>query len=149
MKKLSILFAALFVLASGEAFGFDLSNESSAQVYFSIPFGGPTQADATPRFGFSAGVGRDFVGYTGHDDDFGTTSATSSLSIDPFTVAHESVDFRLGIDGATSLYVNGAVVDDQFKSLNLSQEELEEGWLIPLGVIAVGIVTFAAIKAAN
>jgi hypothetical protein len=79
MKQLSILFAALFILVSGEAFGFDPSNTSSVQVYFSIPFGGATQAEATPRHGLSAGVGRDFVGYTGHDDDFAAYGATSAL----------------------------------------------------------------------
>ena len=34
IKKLSILFAALFVVLSGEAFGFDRSTATSAQIYF-------------------------------------------------------------------------------------------------------------------
>ncbi|MFP6740837.1 MAG: hypothetical protein VCD33_04280 [Alphaproteobacteria bacterium] len=146
MKKLSILFAALFVVLSGEAFGFDRSTETSAQIYFSIPFGGQTVADATPRLGLSAGTGRDFVGYTGHNDNFGTYSSTSALSGDPFTVARESLDFRLGIDGTTSLYLNGSNVDEQIKGLRLTQDELEEGWLIPLGVVAVTIMIFAVAK---
>ena len=82
-------------------------------------------ADATPRLGLSAGTGRDFVGYTGHNDNFGTYSSTSALSGDPFTVARESFDFRLGIDGTTSLYLNGSNVDEQIKGLRLTQDELE------------------------
>jgi hypothetical protein len=154
MKKLSVLFAALFVLASGQAFGFDRLNETSAQVYFSIPFGGPTEAEAMPRLGLSAGVGRDFVGYTGHDDDFatyGTTSAGTTLAFggEPFTVSRKTFDFRLGIDGATSLYLNGSNVKEQLESLKLTDEELVEGWIVPLSVIAVGIMGFAVVKGVN
>ena len=103
-------------------------------------------ADATPRLGLSAGTGRDFVGYTGHNDNCGTYSSTSALSGDPFTVARESFDFRLGIDGTTSLYLNGSNVDEQIKGLRMTQDELEEGWLIPLGVVAVTIMIFAVAK---
>ena len=100
MKKQSILFAALFVLVSGQAFGFDLSNTSSAQVYFSIPFGGTTQAEAMPRLGFSASVGRDFVGYTGHDDDFGIYSAMlASASLSALRDSTDALRSARGFDG--------------------------------------------------
>jgi hypothetical protein len=61
-------------------------------------------------------------------------------------VARKSFDFRLGIDGTTSLYLNGSNVDEQIKGLRLTQDELEEGWLIPLGVVAVTIMIFAVAK---
>ena len=48
MMKLSLLLVVLFAMTAGEAFAFDRSNESSAQIYFAIPFGGATKAEAMP-----------------------------------------------------------------------------------------------------
>lgn len=64
----------------------------------------------------------------------------------PLTVACESYDFLLGIDGTTSIYLNDSSMDEQIKGLRLTQDELEEGWLIPLDVVGVAIMGFALAK---
>ncbi len=148
MKKLSVLLVVLFAMTAGEAFAFDWSSESSVQIYFAIPFGGPTRAEAMPRLGFNVGYGRDFVGYTGHDDDSATFGRRSALGAEPITLPRGSFDFRLGIDGATDLYVNGRNVGERLNALNL-EENIWEGWVIPLAVVGAGIGIFAIAKGVN
>ena len=59
MKKFSVILAVLFTLATtGQAFAFSGSAETNAQVYFAIPFGAQSKAEATPRFGFSVDYGQ-------------------------------------------------------------------------------------------
>ena len=145
MKTLSGLLVVLFAMTAGEAFAFDRLSESSAQIYFAVPFGGPTKAAAMPRLGFNVGYGRDFVGYTGHDDDAAAFGRHSAFGAEPITLPRGSFDFRLGIDGTTDLYVNGRNIGERLNALNLEDDVLE-AWVIPLAVIGVGIGIFALIK---
>lgn len=145
MKKLSMLLVVLFAMTAGEAFAFDRSIESSARIYFAIPFGGPTKAEAMPRLGFTVGYGRNFVGYTGHDDDGATVGRGSAFGPEPFTLPRGSFDFRLGIDGTTDFYMNGHNVGERLNALNF-EEDIWESWVIPLAVAGGGIAIFAIIK---
>ena len=148
MMKLSVLLVVLFAMTAGEAFAFDRSNESSAQIYFAIPFGGPTKAEAMPRLGFIVGHGRDFVGYTGHDDDGAAFGRRSAFGAEPITLPRGSFDFRLAIDGTTGFYMNGRNIGQRLNALNL-EESVWEGWVIPLAVVGVGIGIFAVAKGVN
>ncbi len=148
MKTLSMFLAVLFAMTAGEAFAFDRSSESSAQIYFAIPFGGPTKAEAMPRLGFNVGYGRDFVGYTGHDDTAAAFGRRSAFGAEPITIPRGSFDFRLGIDGTTELYVNGRNIGERLNALNL-EGDVWEGWVIPLAVVGAGIGIFAIAKGVN
>ena len=148
MKKLSVLLVVLFAMTAGEAFAFDRSLESSAQIYFAIPFGGPTKAEAMPRLGFNVGYGRDFVGYTGHDDDGAMLGRGSAFGAEPITLPRGSFDFRLGIDGTTDFFMNGRNVGERLNALNL-EENVWESWVVPLAIVGLGIGIFAVAKGAN
>ncbi len=134
MKKLSGILAVLFTLATtGQAFAFDSAHQTNAQIYFAIPFGGASKAEATPRFGFS-------VDYSTRVGDSADTYALQRIN---------SLDFRLNIAGDASVYSNGVNLSDRLNALYASGDDLEEGWLIPLSVIGVGILGFALAKSIN
>lgn len=136
MKMLTVIMAALFTLVSaGQAFAFDRSHETNAQVYFAIPFGGASKADATPRFGFSV--------------DYGTQVSDSLTGTSQFQPIN-SLDFRLDIAGDTSIYGNGVNLGERLNAVYASDsDDLTESYLIPLGVLGLGIVLFAAAKNVN
>lgn len=134
MKMLTVILAALFTLAStGQVFAFDSAHESNAQVYFAIPFGGASKAEAMPRFGFSLDYGKPV-----------------SDNLDSHALQRISkFDFRLNIAGDASLYSNGVNLGERLNALYASDDDLMDSWLVPLGVIGVGIVGFAVAKGAN
>ncbi len=134
MKMLTVILVAWFTLASGgQAFAFDSVPETNAQAYFAIPFGGTSKADATPRFGFSIDYGKQV--------NDGITGASQFRPIN-------NLDFRLDIAGDTSVYGNGVNLGERLNALYAS-DDLTESYLIPRGVIGVGIVIFAAAKSVN
>ena len=134
MKMLTVILAALFTLAStGQAFAFDSAHESNAQVYFAIPFGGASKAEAMPRFGFSLDYGKPV-------SDNLDSHALQGIS---------KFDFRLNLAGDASVYSNGINLGERLNALYASDDDLMEAWLVPLGVIGVGIVGFAVAKGAN
>ena len=134
MKKLSGILAVLFTLATtGQAFAFDHALQTNAMVYFAIPFGATSKEEATPRFGFS-------VDYSTRVGDSADTYALQRIN---------SLDFRLNIAGDASVYSNGVNLSDRLNALYASGDDLEEGWLIPLSVIGVGILGFALAKSIN
>ncbi len=135
MKKLTVILAVLFTLANtGLGFAFDGAPKTNAQVYFAIPFGATSKADATPRFGFSV--------------DYGNQSGDNAEAYGLHRF--NSLDFRLSIAGDASVYSNGVNLGDRLNALYAADnDDLVEGWLIPLSVIGVGIVGFVAAKAVN
>lgn len=135
MKKFSTILAVLFTLATtGQAFAFDGSPETNAQVYFAIPFGAPSKAEATPRFGFSVDYGRQW------NDNAG------AYQLKPV----HNLDFRLDIAGDASVYSNGVNLSDRMNALYAAgDDDMMAGWLIPLGVIGVGLAVFVAAKGVN
>ena len=135
MKMLTVILAALFTLASaGQAFAFDRAHETNAQVYFAIPFGGTSKADATPRFGFSV--------------DYGTQVTDSITGASQFRPIN-SVDFHLDIAGDTSIYGNGVNLGERLNALYASDDDFNESYMIPLGIIGAGFALFLAAKSVN
>ncbi len=136
MKMLTVTLAAVFALTSvGQVFAFDSAHETNAQVYFAIPFGGTSKADATPRFGFSVDYGKQV-----------NDSITGATQFRPIN----KLDFRLDIAGDTSVYGNGVNLGERLNAMHASDsDDLEESYLIPLGVIGLGFVLFLAAKSAN
>ena len=135
MKKFSVILAVLFTLATtGQAFAFSGAAETNAQVYFAIPFGAQSKAEATPRFGFSVDYGQRL------DDNPGLYG--------PQRI--NRLDFRLNIAGDASVYSNGVNLGERLNALYASDNDnMLEAWLIPLSVIGAGIALFAGIKAAD
>ena len=150
MNRLSVFLVVLFAMTAGDAFAFDRSTESTAQFYFAIPFWAPTKAEATPRLGFRVGQGREAVGYTQYGTDGDTFAGGAAFGNIPFTLPRDTFDFRLGIDGAASLYVNGVDLEARRDALYANDgANIGEAWLAPLAIIGAGVVIFVGAKAVN
>ena len=134
MKKFSGILAVLFTLATtGQAFAFDHALQTNAMVYFAIPFGATSKEEATPRFGFNI--------------DYGVRVGESA---DAYALQRiNSLDFRLNIAGDASVYSNGVNLSDRLNALYASDDDLVEGWIVPLSLIGVGVLGFAVAKSVN
>ncbi len=139
MKKLFVVALAAFALVSGNALAFDPFGNSRAEIYFTIPFGGSTKADATPRFGFRVDRtdGRMFV-------DNGTP------------LPPNFIDITYSLDGVTTFNLNGVNLQQSGQTLYATDEDDEDEngtgtvtseYLIPIGVVALGVGFFAAVIA--
>ena len=135
MKKFSVILAVLFTLATtGQAFAFSGAAETNAQVYFAIPFGAQSKAEATPRFGFSVDYGQRL------DDNPGLYG--------PQRI--NRLDFRLNIAGDASVYSNGVNLGERINALYASDnDDFIEAWVMPLTVIGAGVVVFTLFKSIN
>ena len=137
MNKLLVVALAALALASGNAFAFDPFGNSRAEVYFTIPFGGPTKSDATPRFGFRVDRtdGRMFV-------DNGTP------------LPPNFIDLTYNLDGVTTFSLNGVDLRRTGQTLYATDEEDEDEehgtgtltseYLIPIGIVGIGVGLFVA-----
>ena len=135
MKKFSVILAVLFTLATtGQAFAFSGSAETNAQVYFAIPVGAQSKAEATPRFGFSVDYGQRL------DDNPGLYG--------PQRI--NRLDFRLNIAGDASVYSNGVNLTERLNALYAADGGgFVDAYLAPLAVISTGIVIFVIAKEFN
>ncbi len=140
MKKLFVVALTAFVLVSGHAFAFDPFGNSRAEFYFTIPFGGSFKTDATPRFGFRVDRtdGRMFV-------DNGTP------------LPPNFIDLSYNLDGVTTFNLNGVNLQQSGRALYATDEVDEENgtgtltseFLVPIGVVGIGIGLFVAGHALN
>ena len=135
MKKFSVILAVLFTLATtGQAFAFSGSAETNAQVYFAIPFGAQSKAEATPRFGFSVDYGQRL------DDNPGLYG--------PQRI--NRLDFRLNIAGDASVYSNGVNLGERLNALYASDnDDFIDAWVMPLAVIGGAVAVFTLFKGIN
>jgi hypothetical protein len=135
MKKFSVILAVLFTLATtGQAFAFSGSAETNAQVYFAIPFGAQSKAEATPRFGFSVDYGQRL-------DDNGGLYGLQRI---------HRLDFRLNIAGDASFYSNGVNIGERINALYASDnDDFIDAWVMPLAVIGGGVAVFTLFKSIN
>lgn len=135
MKKLFVVALAALALASGNAFAFDPFGDSRAEVYFTIPFGGSTKTEAVPRFGFRVDRtdGRMFV-------DNGTPLPANFF------------DLSYNLDGVTTFNLNGVNLRQSGRALYATDEDDEENgtgtltseYLLPIGIVAIGVGLFVA-----
>ena len=142
MRRLAFVLAASFVMAAGQSFAFDGTEErygSRAEVYFTIPLGAPAKAQDSPRFGFRFDFG---IGDMGRE----------SLNKEP--TAPESprfFDLRLGLNGASSLYLNGVDVEQRRRALYAEHggegDDLISEYAIPIGIIVLGMGVYAGADA--
>ncbi len=93
-------------MTASQALAFDHLTEPVGLVYFSIPFGAPTKQEATPWLGF-----RFDYGFRPAFDDSNARA--------PYSLA----DWRLNLDGQTSLRFNGVVVGQLPRSLYAAGDE--------------------------
>ena len=135
MKKFSVILAVLFTLATtGQAIAFSGSAETNAQVYFAIPFGAQSKAEATPRFGFSVDYGQRL-------DDNGGLYGLQRI---------HRLDFRLNIAGDASFYSNGVNIGERINALYASDNgDFIDAWVMPLAVIGGGVAVFTLFKSIN
>ena len=140
MRKLAFVLAAAFVMAAGQSFAFDGTEERygpRAEVYFTIPLGAPAKARAAPRFGFRFDYGIGEIGREALNDE---PTAPGSPSF---------FDLRLGLNGAPSLYLNGVDVAKRQRALYAEDdgegEDLLFQYVIPIGIIGLGIGIFAGV----
>ena len=135
MKKLFVVALAALALASGNAFAFDPFGDSRAEVYFTIPFGGSSKTEAVPRFGFRVDRtdGRMFV-------DNGTPLPANFI------------DLSYNLDGVTTFNLNGVNLRQSGRALYATDEDDEENgtgtltseYLLPIGIVAIGVGLFVA-----
>ena len=135
MKKLFVVALAALALASGNAFAFDPFGDSRAEVYFTIPFGGSSKTEAVPRFGFRVDRtdGRMFV-------DNGTPLPANFI------------DLSYNLDGVTTFNLNGVNLQQSSRALYATDEDDEENgtgtltseYLLPIGIVAIGVGLFVA-----
>ncbi len=132
MQRLAAL-VAVFAIISSHAWAFHPSPEVVGQIYFSIPFGGATKQEATPRLGFR-------VAY-GEEPSFADRNARVPYSL---------LDWRSNLDGRTTLLLNGVDVVQLSRSLNAGEGEgqTDEGvptavW-IGLGIVVIGGLVYIA-----
>ncbi len=135
MKKLFVVALAALALASGNAFAFDPFGDSRAEVYFTIPFGGSSKTEAVPRFGFRVDRtdGRMFV-------DNGTPLPANFI------------DLSYNLDGLTTFNLNGVNLRQSGRALYATDEDDEENgtgtltseYLLPIGIVAIGVGLFVA-----
>ncbi len=135
MKKLFVVALAALALASGNAFAFDPFGDSRAEVYFTIPFGGSSKTEAVPRFGFRVDRtdGRMFV-------DNGTPLPANFI------------DLSYNLDGVTTFNLNGVNLQPSSQALYATDEDDEENgtgtltseYLLPIGIVAIGVGLFVA-----
>ena len=135
MKKLFVVALAALALASGNAFAFDPFGDSRAEVYFTIPFGGSSKTEAVPRFGFRVDRtdGRMFV-------DNGTPLPANFI------------DLSYNFDGVTTFNLNGVNLGQSGRALYATDEDDEENgtgtltseYLLPIGIVAIGVGLFVA-----
>ena len=139
MKNFTVILAMLFtvsvtVSATAPAFAFDSSLETHAQVYFAIPFGGTSKADAMPRFGFSV--------------DYGNRLSEGAGAYRTRQI--KNLDFQLNIAGDASVYSNGVNLTERLNALYAADGGgFVDSYLIPLAVIGTGIVIFVIAKEIN
>ncbi len=134
MKKLFVVALALALL-SGNAFAFDPFGNSRAEVYFTIPFGGSSKTDATPRFGFRV------------DRTDGRMFVENGTPLPP-----NFIDLSYNLDGVTTFNLNGINLQQSGQALYATDEDDDENgtgtltseYLIPIGVVAVGVGLFVA-----
>ena len=125
-------------LVSGNAFAFDPFGTSRAEIYFTIPFGGTTKADAMPRFGFRV------------DRTDGRMFAENGAALPP-----NFIDFTYNLDGVTTFNLNGVNLQQSGQALYATDDEendtgtLTSEYLIPAGIVAVGVGLFVAGNALN
>jgi hypothetical protein len=134
MKKLFVVALAL-AFVSGNAFAFDPFGNSRAEIYFTIPFGGSSKTDATPRFGFRI------------DRTDGRMFVENGTPLPP-----NFIDLTYNLDGVTSFNLNGVDLQQADRALYATDEDDEENgtgtltseYLIPIGIVAVGVGLFVA-----
>ena len=142
MNKLLVVALTALALASGNAFAFDPFGNSRAEVYFTIPFGGPTKSDATPRFGFRV------------DRTDGRMFLDNATPLPP-----NFIDLTYDLAGVTTFNLNGVNLQRTGRALyatDVDDEEEENGtgtltseYLLPIGIVAVGVGLFVAGNALN
>ena len=133
MKKLFVVVLTALALVSGNAFAFDAFGNSRAEVYFTIPFGGSTKTEATPRFGFRVERtdGRMFV--------------ENGTPLPP-----NFIDLTYNLDGVTTFNLNGVSLQQSGQALYADDDEendtgtLTSEYLIPIGIVAIGVGLFVA-----
>lgn len=135
MKKLFVVALTALGLASGSALAFDPFGNSRAEIYLTIPFGGSSKTDATPRFGFRIDRtdGRMFV-------DNGTPLPANFI------------DLSYNLDGVTTFNLNGVNLQQSGQALYATDEDDEENgtgtltseYLIPIGIVVIGVGLFVA-----
>ncbi len=142
MSKLFVVSLKALGLASGNAFAFDPFGNSRAEVYFTIPFGGSTKTDATPRFGFRV------------DRTDGRMFVENGTPLPP-----NFIDLSYNLDGVTTFNLNGVNLQRTGRALyatDVDDEEEENGtgtltseYLIPIGIVGIGVGLFVAGNALN
>lgn len=137
MRKLAALVAVLgLIINTGHAWAFEPSKEFVGQMYLSIPFGGPTKQDLTPRLGFRV----DYRGDEPASDNFAEREAWAPNNL---------LNWQPKLDGQHALLVNGVDVVQLSQKLNAAEGEgLTDGEiaLIVLGVVAVGGLIYLAVR---
>ena len=98
-------------MTASQALAFDHLTEPVGLVYFSIPFGAPTKQEATPWLGFRF----DYGFRPGFDD---------SNARAPYSLA----DWRLNLDGQTSLRFNGVDVGQLPRLLYAAEDKGPFAW---------------------
>ncbi len=134
MRKLAFVLAASLVMAAGQSFAFDGTEERygpRAQVYFTIPLGAPAKAKDSPRFGFRFDFGPKDMG---REPLYNEPTAPESPRF---------FDLRLGLNGAPSLYLNGVDVEQRRRALYAEHggegNDVLSEYVIPIGVIGIGV----------
>ena len=133
MKKLFVVALTALALVSGNAFAFDTFGNSRAEVYFTIPFGGSPKTDATPRFGFRV------------DRTDGRMFVENGTPLPP-----NFIDLTYNLDGVTTFNLNGVSLQQSGQALYADDDEendtgtLTSEYLIPIGIVAIGVGLFVA-----
>lgn len=139
MKKLFVVALAVFALVSGNALAFDPFGNSRAEIYFTIPFGGSTKADAMPRFGFRV------------DRTDGRMFVDNGVPLPP-----NFIDLTYSLDGVTTFNLNGVNLQQAGQALYATDEVDEEDtdtgtvtseYLVPIGIVGLGVGLFAVVIA--
>ena len=127
LRKLFALLAA-FAMTASQALAFDHLTAPVGQVYFSIPFGAPTKQEATPRLGFRV--------------DYGYGSTLDDVRA---RAPYSPVDWRLNLDGQTSLRLNGVDVGQLPRPLYIAEDGGKRTWEFAL-LLIIGFASIAYIR---